>query len=239
MTPQSLLSIHDVMPQTLAPVAGILARLRQHDLPPPTLLVVPGCRWHADEVAQLRHWQQQGHELAAHGWRHRARHIRGLYHRLHAATISRDAAEHLALSAPEITALMRRSHEWFDRNGLAAPTLYVPPAWALGPLPRAELRKLPYTRIETTAGFIDTASGRLEPLPLLGFEADTAARAAALHAWNRGQSLLARASRRPLRIGIHPHDFTLRLAGELHHTLDALARRGAVEARASCPGSGY
>lgn len=227
MSIRPLLSVHDVMPQTLAPVADILARLRRHRLPPATLLVVPGCRWQADELAQLRRWQRQGHELAAHGWRHRARHIRGLQHRLHAALISRDAAEHLALSADEISALMRRAHDWFGHNGLNAPALYVPPAWALGDLPRSALRQLPYTRIETTAGIIDAASGHLEALPLVGFEADTAARAAALGAWNRGQILLARSSGRPLRVGIHPQDFQLRLAGALEGMLQTLATRNA------------
>lgn len=223
MSLSPLLSVHDVMPQTLAPVADILARLRRHRLPPATLLVVPGCRWHADELAQLHRWQRQGHELAAHGWRHRARDIHGLRHRLHAALISRDAAEHLALSNEEIAALMRRAHDWFDHNGLNAPTLYVPPAWALGDLPRTALRELPYTRVETTAGFIDAASGRLDPLPLVGFEADTKARAFTLSAWNRGQLLLARSSGRPLRVGIHPQDFQLRLAGALEDMLQTLA----------------
>lgn len=223
MSIRPLLSVHDVMPETLAPVADILARLRRHRLPPATLLVVPGCRWHADELVQLRRWQLQGHELAAHGWRHRARNIRGLHHRLHAALISRDAAEHLALSADEIAELMRRAHDWFARNGLDAPELYVPPAWALGALPRTALRDLPYARVETTAGFIDAASGRLDPVPLVGFEADTKARAAALSAWNRGQLLLARSSGRPLRVGIHPQDFQLRLADALERLLSALA----------------
>ena len=223
MNIRPLLSVHDVMPETLAPVADILARLRCLGLPPATLLIVPGCRWDADELAQLRRWQKQGHELAAHGWHHRARAIRGLRHRLHAALLSRDAAEHLALSSDEIAALMRRAHDWFGRNDLAAPALYVPPAWALGALPRARLRELPYARIETTAGVIDAASGRLEALPLVGFEADTPARAAALGAWNRSQMLLARGSGRPLRVGIHPQDFRLRLAGSLEELLQKLA----------------
>ena len=122
MSVRALLSVHDVMPQTLAPVADILARLRCLGLPPATLLIVPGCRWDADELAQLRRWQKQGHELAAHGWHHRARAIRGLRHRLHAALLSRDAAEHLALSSDEIAALMRRAHDWFGRNDQAGGT---------------------------------------------------------------------------------------------------------------------
>ncbi len=57
---------------------------------------------------------------------------RSAYHRLHAALISRDVAEHLSRPAHELVALVHRCHGWFAAHGLPAPTLYVPPAWALG-----------------------------------------------------------------------------------------------------------
>lgn len=234
-----VLSVHDVMPDTLAPIGRILARLEQLGLPPATLLVVPGCRWLADDLAQLAHWQQQGYALAAHGWHHRAGSIRGMHHRLHAALLSRHAAEHLSLSGEAIAALMQCAHDWFPRNGLAAPDLYVPPAWALGALPRPALRALPYTSVETLSGIIDTASGRLRPMPLVGFEADTAARAVTLRAFNRSQRLLARGSGLPLRIGIHPQDFRLRLADDLHRMLVQFAVDSGTQPAASpvCDGA--
>lgn len=215
------LSIHDVMPETLSRVAAIIDASRSQGWPPATLLIVPGRDWHADAIAQLQRWHRDGHALAAHGWWHRARHIRGLRHRLHSALISRDAAEHLALDGDAISALMQASHDWFERHELPAPSLYVPPAWALGTINRAALRALPFRHIEVTAGTIDVASGALEAQPLVGFEADTAWRARALDVWNRSQIALARHTGRTLRIGIHPHDPELALASRLDAMLAA------------------
>lgn len=215
------LSIHDVMPETLSRVAAIIDRCRQHGWPPATLLIVPGRDWQPETIAQLQRWHADGHALAAHGWWHRARHIRGLRHRLHSALISRDAAEHLALDRSAISALMQASHDWFESHGLPAPGLYVPPAWALGSMDRTALRALPFRHIEVTAGTIDVASGALEAQPLVGFEADTALRARTLDTWNRGQIALARHTGRTLRIGIHPHDPELALARRLSAMLAA------------------
>lgn len=220
---QALVSIHDVMPDTLPQVAQILAACRRLGLAPPSLLVVPGLDWQPDQLEQLRAWAASGHALAAHGWQHRARRIAGVRHRLHSALISRDAAEHLALSRQQIMALMRRAAHWFAQVDLPRPALYVPPAWALGDLRRADLARLPYQSIEVTQGFVDTRSGSLTRVPLVGYEADTRARSLALTVWNRGQIALAQRLQQPLRVGIHPHDLQLRLARDL---LDLLRHIG-------------
>ena len=219
-----LLSVHDVMPQTLPQVARILRLCDQLCLAPPTLLVVPGLAWHSGQIEQLRSWAAAGYPLAAHGWQHRARRIRGLRHRLHSALISRDAAEHLALSRQQLLALMRRSYHWFERADLPRPRLYVPPAWALGDLRADDLARLPYRQVEVTQGFIDVRSAVLTRVPLLGYEADTRSRALALTAWNHGQSLLAERLGQPIRLGIHPHDLELRLADELRAMLARISR---------------
>ena len=185
---RALISIHDVMPETLGQVASLITRLQANGNSALTLLVVPGRDWQPVEIEQLAQWSENGIELAAHGWRHRARGIRGVWHRLHALFLSRDAAEHLALDADGIEALMRASAAWFPRHGLPQPTTYVPPAWALGPLPRERWHTLPFRHIEVTRGIIDTASGRLYLLPLVGFEADTRFRASFLRQWNRLQA---------------------------------------------------
>lgn len=219
--PRVWLSMHDVMPETLPQVRRQLATIHRLQLPPPTLLVVPGRAWAPDDLQQLHDWVRQGHRLAAHGWHHRARHVRGAYHRLHAGVLSRDAAEHLALSRAEIVATMRRSHDWFGRHGLPSPRLYVPPAWALGRISAQQLRALPFTHVETLSGVITVASGRIHRLPLLGFEADTPARALMLRAWNRSQLQLAQCGNRLLRVGLHPDDDTLYLADTLAAQLRA------------------
>lgn len=217
---RAIVSIHDVTPDTLGRVERIVEEVMAPGHRRITLLVVPGHDWDAAGIRRLLAWQDAGLELAAHGWSHRVDRVRGSYHRLHAALISRDAAEHLALDADGIAALMQRAHDWFVARGLEAPRTYVPPAWALGTIDRERLRQLPYSRIEVTRGLLDTVSGGLRPLPLVGFEADTAARAAFLRAWNRLQIGVARWSGRPLRIGIHPHDPELRLARDLYRLLD-------------------
>lgn len=212
---QALISIHDVMPETLDRVRELTARLDAHGHGAITLLVVPNRDWRKADIEQLAAWAEQGIELAAHGWDHRAERIQGLWHRLHSAFISRNAAEHLALDSEQIEALMHRSAAWFRAQGLPAPTSYVPPAWALGPLSSTQLADLPYRRIEVTRGILDTASGKLQPLPLVGFEADTLLRARFLRTWNRFQANQSQRLKRPLRIGIHPQDAQLKLADNL------------------------
>ena len=211
----ALISIHDVMPETLDRVRWLIGQLRENRHRAITLLVVPGRHWSGADIRQLAAWSAEGIELAAHGWSHRAKHIRGIRHRLHSAFISRDVAEHLALNADEIVTLMYRSAAWFTEQGLPAPTSYVPPAWALGALPRSRWQALPYRRIEVTRGILDTASGQLDALPLVGFEADTCVRATFLRGWNRCQAWQAKRQRKPLRIGIHPYDGELKLADDL------------------------
>ncbi len=62
-------------------------------------------------------------------------------------------------------------------------------------------------------------------MPLVGFEADTAARAVALSAWNRSQLAVAQRMQQPLRVGSHPNDLTLRLGGSLTTLLQRLAEQ--------------
>lgn len=212
---RSLISIHDVMPETLTQVEHWIDRLRTAGHSNITILVVPGRTWERPQIELLRTWQQSGIELAAHGWHHHVADIERLFHRLHAALISRNAAEHLALTADQIVELMQNSAQWFTHNGLAMPATYVPPAWALGAVPKDRLRLTPYNLVETTFGIIDTASGQMTRLPLNGFQADTLLRAWSLRYWNRVQLAWARRSGRALRVAIHPDDDQLLLNREL------------------------
>lgn len=226
---RALVSIHDVMPDTLERVADLLDWLAKRGVPPVTLLVVPGLNWKTTQLNQLREWADTGHELAAHGWVHKTR-PRRLYHRAHAALISRNVAEHLDLNSPGILQLLHRAREWFPSQALPTPNIYVPPAWALGPIQRPELQQAPYKQIETTSGryhidgTTDPGSIRFEKLPLTGYEADTPARAGFLRCWNRLQTRLAREKDKPLRLSIHPNDRQLRLHDQLAAQLDAVDR---------------
>jgi hypothetical protein len=216
----ALLSIHDVMPETLEQTTGILRRVAAHRWQPPALLVVPGRDWSPAQIARLRQWQRDGCELLAHGWHH-ATQPRRPWHRVHAALLSRNAAEHLDLDPDGIADLMRRARDWFGEAGLNTPTAYVPPAWALG-MGAGHLSALPYDCVETLGGVHLRGSDgrwRFHRLPLAGFEADTRFRAAFLNIMNR---LLCQYGRRrglPVRIGIHPRDPELLLADALEQLL--------------------
>ncbi len=209
-----LVSVHDVMPETLGRVERILAELEQHGWPPATLLVVPGRDWGDDDLERLRGYAERGHELAGHGWTHSVPRIRNLRHRLHSVLISRRAAEHYALDALGVETLMRRCRQWFDAQSLPAPTLYVPPAWALGPAKATGLTNTGFRYLETLSGIHDFHTGRTARLPVLGYEADTAFRAAFLRLSN-ASALRLGARRGAVRLAIHPDDLELRLAQDL------------------------
>jgi predicted deacetylase len=210
-----LVSIHDVMPATLDRTLAIFERLQIAGLVPVTLLVVPGSGWDERGIDVLKTMVEEGADLAGHGWRHEVRVIRGAKHWLHSRLISRRAAEHLALSRAGVLRLMLRNQAWFGRHGLPAPALYVPPAWAMGPVPRSLLERLPFDFHETLAGVYDARRKQFHRLPMAGFETDTALRAAFVGGFNRLNRGWARSSSRPLRLGIHPFDFDLRLADSL------------------------
>lgn len=220
--PPAVVSIHDVGPDTLEQVAELLDGIRPWAGTAVSLLVVPGLDWGAADLDRIREWQAEGFELAGHGWIHHGP-PRTLRHRVHGWVLSRDQAEHLSRSESEVEALMRAGVEWFDAHDLGTPELYVPPAWALGAIGRAALERLPYRRIEVLRGFYLLKTGRapaLYPCPLIGFEADTLFRQAALIAFNAAATRWARLRRRPLRIGFHPHDLSMRLRDAALASLD-------------------
>ncbi|MGB1126918.1 MAG: polysaccharide deacetylase family protein [Opitutales bacterium] len=223
---KALVSIHDLMPHTLERVERILEYLKERSVPPVTLLVVPGRPWEKSQIERLRELAGAGHELAAHGWSHETS-PRRFYHRIHAALISRKVAEHLDLDSKGVLQLMTRSRNWFGENSLPLPELYVPPAWALGPISKSDLAQAPYKLIETTRGLIHLGDEiRFQKLPLTGYEADTRFREAFLRRWNAAQAKSAQGNNRPLRISIHPDDLELRIADQMaqqiHSVVDFL-----------------
>ena len=215
--PSIELSIHDVMPSRLTAVQSLIDQTQRLGWPPPLLLVVPGLGWDTAGINQLQRWQTNGHELAGHGWFHRISAYGGLKHRLHAALISRQAAEHLSLRADAIIALMQRCYAWFGEHDLATPTRYVPPAWALGPISIRRLGEQPFAEVETLRGIINIATGRWSHGALLGYEAGNRLQRYALSVSNALNRQHAR--RAGLRIGLHPDDAQLPLADWLWHDL--------------------
>jgi hypothetical protein len=216
---RALVSVHDLMPETLPAVERTLERLTHHGIAPVTLLVVPGAGWDDTGIAALHRLADAGYRLAGHGWRHRVNRIRGPYHRLHSLLISRRVAEHLALDADGILALMHRCRDWFETQGLATPALYVPPAWAMGAISRERLAADgPFPLYELLGGVFDARRARWQPTPMLGYEADRPARMPVIRVWNALNRRRAHGSGL-LRIGIHPFDIELRLRGDLDRDL--------------------
>lgn len=208
---RAILSVHDVMPETLDRVDRIATLAEQSGCPRPTLLVVPGKDWTARDLDWIRRKSDAGFRLAGHGWIHRGPPARGLYHRVHGAVISSDQAEHLSRSRDESRAIVEKCYGWFRGARLPAPDLYVPPAWALGELTLADLRTLPFRHYETLAGFIDAATGVRQNVPLVGFEASGAVSAFGVRLSNSFNLALGRALDRPVRVCLHPSDLDLRL----------------------------
>ncbi len=219
MSLNALISIHDVCPETLSRVEKIIALLPEPCKAQLLLLVIPGKAWSTADLQKLHQFQDQGFELAGHGWTHKCKKIQGIYHKLHAALISRDCAEHLALSNRQIKTLLIKNHAWFEENGLKAPEYYVPPAWAMGKISRRELNDMPFRFFESQSGIYDSQGSRFIKLPVVGFEADNTFRKICLLAWNSINCKLA-SKTQPARIGIHPYDCELLLASSMTAILE-------------------
>ncbi len=231
---QWVISIHDVMPETLARCEELVGFLGDNGLHGPTLLVVPGLDWSQDQIERLRCLQQSGAILAGHGWKHRADAIRTPYHRLHSLLVSRDVAEHLSLDAHGIVDMIRRCHAFFEDNNLEVSDLYVPPAWALGPIPNGMLIDTPFRLYETLTGVLDARTQSFTRSPMIGFEADTAFRAVSVRCWN-WLNLAIAGRRSPVRLSIHPNDLSLKLADNLKRLVNAGGTNLSYETFATAP----
>ncbi|MDO8861989.1 polysaccharide deacetylase family protein [Haliea sp. E1-2-M8] len=220
----AVISVHDVMPETLTAVGHLLNALGE--IPPAsvTLLVVPGRRWQQADIDWLHEHQDLGYRLAGHGWMHCCDAPQSLYHRLHSLFLSRRAAEHLSLSRSQINELVARCYGWFADQGLNSPTLYVPPAWAMGNVAKPRLQALPFGQYETLSGVYHSDGDSFDRLPLTGYEADSPSRAIFLRRFNQYQRYRAACTGLPLRIGIHPYDLRHRMANDLLKDVHSVER---------------
>ncbi|WFB36052.1 polysaccharide deacetylase family protein [Kiritimatiellota bacterium B12222] len=208
------ISIHDVAPETLGQVGDILSRLDAVGVHSVMLLVIPGRAWEAAHLLRLRNWVDRGHVLAGHGWFHAVKERKSFKHQIHGMCISRYVAEHLSLRSEEILELMQRNYDWFALHDLPSPRHYVPPAWALGKLSQEALQQLPFTSVETLRGIYLPQAQRFEKCPLVGYEADTNFRRCFLRLFNGWNRRFSR-GKGPLRIGIHPYDFSYGLGDDI------------------------
>ncbi|MGD2269256.1 MAG: polysaccharide deacetylase family protein [Desulfobacterales bacterium] len=218
----ALASIHDVTSATLPEVMQIIEVLKVLGIPPATLLVVPGGEWTAKQLATLRHLQNNGFEIAGHGWTHRCSMIKTLEHRIHSVIFSGNVAEHLSLESEQIVDIIHRCYRWFQESDIKAPELYVPPAWAIGKVSRKTLKELPFNMYECLSGIYDSRTDSFMRLPLAGYEVDTQFRTGVLRTLNLINYGLAAMLGLPLRIAIHPFDFRRGMGSDLKARLNKL-----------------
>ena len=221
---KAIISIHDCMPETMDKIQSILKWLKERNIPPVTLLVVPGKNWTENHLSLLQEYVQEGHTLAAHGWHHHTQ-PKKILHRIHSLILSKEVAEHLDLNQQGIFKLLNKSYQWFIQKKLPPPTLYVPPAWALGAINKKTLSKTLYKQIEVTRGLIHLNSNKkaqLQILPLTGYEADSPFRVRFLSKWNQLQQNQAQIKSLPLRISIHPNDLDLPIAWQLNQQIKSV-----------------
>lgn len=216
MAAPTVWSIHDVAPDTIGLARQILSDLARNNIKSVTLLVIPDARsWTAQGLAVLKSLEDEGYVLAAHGWTHNNEPPRSIYHKVHSALFSRDAAEHLDKNSAEIIEIMRRSRSWFEASGLRSPSLYVPPAWALGAVSLEMVAATGFEFVETLTGIYETSTQSFHRLSLVGFQAFTKFQAVVLHASNTINEAIADATGMPIRVAVHPYDFSLLSSGEL------------------------
>lgn len=211
----AVVTLHDLNPGTWRECLITLYRLRHEGVGPITMLITPGLAWPAHLIAAARGLSEEGVEFAAHGWDHCAPPPATRFHRLHARLISRNEAEHLSRAPGELVERMWRSYGWFVEHDFPPPRTYVPPAWALGALDRPLLQQLPFRWYESHLGIYDSETDRFRAMPLAGFLADEPGRVRPLRVFNRLNIGLARLSRLPLRISVHPSDLRFPLAPDL------------------------
>lgn len=213
------ISIHDVSPKNLDKIIFIINHLNnKHNIKKITLLVIPGLEWNDEQIKIFNEWENnQNIELASHGWIHKSNSIKSIYHYFHSKLISDDCAEHLSLSKSSIIKLMKNSYSWFIDRELTPPTLYVPPAWALGNINKKDLLKVPFNEIETICGV--HISNKFIFIPLIGFETKNYFRFIIVKISNSINYLLYHIFGL-IRIAIHPNDFNLLLKKDIDKYLD-------------------
>lgn len=208
------ISIHDVCPSNLDRIHEIINRLSsKHNITKVTLLIIPGLTWSEEQINILKDWQSINKiELAAHGWLHQSTSSKNMFHRLHSKLVSNGCAEHLSKSKSEVIEIMTNSFNWFQENGLESPTLYVPPAWALGDVNKKDLESLPFNEVEVISGvFINS---RFNFIPMIGFETKTYFRCFMVKILNGLNYMLYNLFGK-IRISIHPDDFDLLLKKDI------------------------
>ena len=221
-SPDIIFSFHDLCPETMPMALELLTLLAEHGKKETTLLIIPGLFKNSASIGELKKLLRKfpGARSAGHGWSHKTVRKTTVYHYLHSKLISRDVGEHLSRSEAEIYELINSCHGWFATHDLPEPELYVPPAWAMGKISRNTIDTLPFRYYEYQSGIYDRKLKRFQYIPVIGFEADTRARQAALIIWNYFNIKISKYAG-SLRVAIHPFDLELKLGSDLKELIRA------------------
>jgi uncharacterized protein len=208
-----LVSIHDVAPASAEASARWLADLDARGVPV-TLLVIPG-PWRGsrlsqspDLVASLHDAASRGHELALHGWAHRAGSDGASWRRAAAQIVARGAAEFAALDEAEAAARLAAGLGELAALGIE-PAGFHPPGWLASPGAYRALRRLGL-RYTTSHLFVhDLITERRHMLPALSHRPGGRGEAVAAQLLRTSAARMARAGR-SFRIALHPDDLSRR-----------------------------
>lgn len=207
--PHLLVSVHDIAPASTVHTARWLDDLDARRVPA-TLLVIPG-PWRGSQLNQspelvgaLHAATSRGHELALHGWTHRAGPEGALSRRAAARLLARGAAEFAALDVAEATARLTKGLAELAALGIE-PAGFHPPGWLASPGSFQALRRLGL-RYTTSHLFIhDLVAERRHTLPALSQRPGGRGENAAARLVRGSAAALAR-SGRSFRIALHPDD---------------------------------
>ncbi|NUR57109.1 MAG: DUF2334 domain-containing protein [Catenulispora sp.] len=207
--PNLLVSIHDIAPASAIATARWLADLDARDVPA-TLLVIPG-PWRGaplsqnpDQVVELHAAAHRGHELALHGWAHRAGPDGARWRRTAARLLARGAAEFAALDEEEATRRLTAG-----LSELAAldiePVGFHPPGWLASPGSYKALRRVGL-RYTTSHLFVhDLITERRHALPALSHRPGGWGESFGASFLRRSATAMIR-SGRSFRVALHPDD---------------------------------
>jgi predicted deacetylase len=213
-----IVSIHDIAPGTAPQTARWLDALDARGIPA-TLLLVPG-PWRGATLASdarlaedMLEAQDRGHELALHGFYHKATHGSGpIWRRGVAQLMARGAAEFATLSEGEARARIRAGLEELADVGID-PVGFHPPGWIAGPGAVNALRRSGLRYYSTQFGVYSFAGpgGATAELKLKAF---ALSHRPGGFGEQVGVKLMTEASRRfaragqAFRIALHPDDLT-------------------------------
>lgn len=203
-------SVHDVAPKTADASRRWVADLDRRGVPA-TLLVVPG-PWSAPPLAGdpglcawLRQVMAAGHEVALHGWTHRADvPHRNPARRLAGNVIARGAAEFWALDRDEAGRRIRLGLDAMQTQGLH-PCGFTPPGWLASPATTAALTDLGLRYTTSHLAVTDLVARTRRRIPVVCHRPGGRGERAGARLMVRTAAHRARRGR-PVRIALHPAD---------------------------------